>query len=70
MDKDLRKNNEGNLRILFNFNGLLIEVLVDVNEDSNWRQIINYKENIVEIESSEWLWIRADESVVLFKCGY
>ena len=50
---DREKLSERFLRICFD-NELLVELLVDVNSD--WEKILNQRERIVKIESSEWLW--------------
>jgi hypothetical protein len=47
---DREKLSERFLRICFIDN----ELLVDVNSD--WEKILNQRERIVKIESSEWIW--------------
>jgi hypothetical protein len=57
MDKE-KLRNERFLRIYFIDNELLVidnELLVDVNSDI-WEKILNQRERIVKIESSEWTW--------------
>jgi len=41
------------LRIYFNN----VDILVDVNNiNSDWEKILNKKEEIIKIETSEWVW--------------
>jgi hypothetical protein len=32
------------------------ELIVDVNNNEAWKQILDQRERIVKIESSEWVW--------------
>ncbi len=50
MDKE-KLRDERFLRIIF-IDG---ELLVDVN-NSDWEKILNQRENIVKIETTEWVW--------------
>jgi hypothetical protein len=58
MDKE-KLRNERFLRICFIDN----ELLVDVNNDI-WEKILNQRERIVKIESSEWTWNLLTSEVV------
>ncbi len=53
MDKEkLKLKNERFLKIYF----INDELLVDVNVNSDWEKILNQRENIIKIETTEWIW--------------
>ncbi len=52
INMDREKLRERFLRIYF----IDDELLVDVNENSDWEEILNQKARITKIESSEWIW--------------
>jgi hypothetical protein len=44
--------NERFFRIHFND----CELIIDINDDNIWQDILNRKENIIAIETLEWSW--------------
>jgi len=60
MDRE-KLGNERFLRIYFD-DELLI---VDVNNDI-WEKILNRKEKIIKIESSEWTWNLMNDEIVFY----
>jgi len=60
MDRE-KLRNERFLRICFIDN----ELLVDVNNDI-WEKILNQRERIVKIESSEWTWNLLTDEIVFY----
>jgi len=61
MEKE-KLRNERFLRICFID---LVELIVDVNGDI-WEKILNQKDKILKIESSEWIWNLLTGEIVFY----
>ncbi len=61
MDKE-KLTSEKFLKIYFIDN----ELLVDVNKNSEWEKILNRKNDIIKIQSDNWVWNLLTDEIVFY----